>query len=100
MTAVNWTNISDLGQIPSAVNTASGGSFWAGMLYMIWAILIMLTLAYGFELAIVISSFASLIISLLLVYSGLLAWEHALVFVGIIVIMFLYIIWSSSKVKN
>jgi hypothetical protein len=97
--AINWSNISDFGQIPAAANTATNGSFWVGILYMIWVILILLTIAYGFEVAIVVSSFAALIIGLLMVYAGLVAWEWIMTFVGILIFMFLYIIWSSNKGK-
>ena len=100
MTAINWSNVTDLTQLPAQANIASGGSFWVGMLFMIWIILIMLTLAYGFELALIASSFAGLIIGLLMVYADLVAWEYVLVFVGVIVITFFYIIWSSSKVRT
>jgi len=98
-TPINWTNITDFGQIPAAANTATGGSFWVGILYMIWVILILLTIAYGFEVAIVVSSFAALIIGLLMVYADLVAWQWITTFIGILLFMFLYIIWSSNKGK-
>lgn len=100
MATINWSNVTDFGQVPAAANTASGGSFWVGMLYMVWIILLMLMVGYGFEVAMIVSSFVALIIGLLLVYSGLVAWQWILTFVGILVFMFLYIIWSSSKVRH
>lgn len=98
-TPINWSNISDLGQLPAAANTATSGSFWVGILYMIWIILLLLTIAYGFEVAIIVSSFAALILGLLMVYGGLVAWEWITTFVGILIFMFLYIIWSGQKGK-
>lgn len=100
MAQINWSNVTDFGDIPAAANTASGGSFWVGMLYMIWIILIFLTIGYGFEVAMIVSSFAALVLGLLLVYAGLVAWEWVITFVGILIFMFLYVIWSSSKVRN
>ena len=99
MAEINWSNITDFGQIPAAANTASNGSFWVGMLYMIWIILIFLMIGYGFEVAIVVSSFVGLILGLLLAYTGLIAWTWVLTFVGILVFSFLYIIWSTNKGK-
>jgi|TARA_Y100000310_G_scaffold113968_1_gene112405 hypothetical protein len=99
MAAINWSNITDLGQIPAAANTASDGSFWVGMLYMVWIILLMLTIGYGFEVAILVSSFAALVIGLLLVYAGLVAWEWIIVFVGVLLVMFFYIIWSRPRTR-
>jgi hypothetical protein len=100
MTAINWSNITDFGQIPAQANVATDGSFWVGMLYMIWIILIMLTLSWGFEVAIIVSSFVGLVLGLLLVYADLIAWSWVLVFVAVLVFMFLYIIWSSKKSRQ
>ena len=73
MVGVNWTNITDFGQLPAAANEASGGSFWVGMLFMMWIIMMLLMISYGFEVAIVTASFVFLIISVLMVYAGILA---------------------------
>lgn len=100
MTAINWSNITDFAQIPGAANTASDGSFWVGMLYMVWVILILLLLAFGWEVALVVASFVGLILAVLLVYAELIAWEWATTFVGILLFMFLYIIWSSKKTRT
>ena len=92
--------MSDFGQLPSLANTASNGWFWAGMWYMIYIILILLFVGYGFEVAIVAASFVSMLIGIILVYAGLMAWEHMIVSVAILLFIFLYIIWSSSKGSN
>lgn len=97
MANINWSNVTDLGQVPAQANVASGGSFWVGMLYMMWIILIMLTLGFGFEVAILVSSFAMLVIGILMVYAGLVAWQWVTTFVGVLVFMFLYIVWSGNK---
>lgn len=94
MTAINWTNVTDFGQLPSQANVATGGLFWTGILYMLWIILILVLVGYGFEVAITISSFLGMIIALLLVYSGLVAWYHLVTFVSIILFMILYISWQ------
>jgi hypothetical protein len=96
---VNWSNITDFAQIPQAANTASGGSFWVGMLYMIWIILILLMIGWGFEAAMLVASFLSLIIGLLLVYADLVAWGWVATFAGVIVVMILYITWNSGREK-
>lgn len=98
--AINWSNVTDFGQIPGEANTASGGSFWLGMFYMIWVILIFLFVGYGFEVAIIVASFLTIIIGLLLVYADLMAWQHLISVVAVELFMFLYIIWSSSKIRT
>jgi hypothetical protein len=99
MVSINWSNITDFGQIPAAANDASGGSFWVSMLYMMWLIMILVLISYGFEVAIVTASFVFLIVSIIMVYANLLAWEFTLTFAGVLLFMFLYIIWSSPKGK-
>ena len=99
MANINWTNITGFEEIPAQANVASGGSFWVGMFYMLWVILILLTIAFGFEVALLTSSFIMLVLGLLIVYAGLMAWEHLLTMVGVLLFMFLYIIWSSPKTK-
>ena len=94
---INWTNMTDFGSLPSLANDASGGTFWVGMLQMIWIILILLLIGYGFEIAIVTASFLALIIAFFLVYADLVAWGYLVQFAGILLFMFLYIIWSGSK---
>lgn len=100
MEAINWSNVTDLGQTPGQANVASGGSFWVGMLYMIWIILILIFIGYGFEVSILAASFICLILGLLLVYGGLVAWEYLITFLAVLLFMFLYIIWSSKKTRQ
>lgn len=100
MVAINWSNITDFGRLPAEANTASGGTFWVGMFYMMWVILILISISFGFEVSIVISSFLMLVLGLIMVYAGLVAWQYLLTMVGVLLFMFLYIIWSSSKIKT
>ena len=97
---VNWTNVTDFGQLPSVANTASGGVFWAGMLEMVWIILILVLIGYGFEVAFVTATFLALIISFFLVYAELVSWGFIVQFAGILLFMFLYIVWSGRKDRS
>lgn len=94
MTQINWTNFTDLGDLPSLANTASGGTFWSGMLYMLFIIMILVLVGYGFEVSLMISSFIALIIGLLLVYSDLIGWFSIIPFVAVILFLVLYISWN------
>jgi hypothetical protein len=95
--AINWSNVTDLGQLPSEANTATGGHFWLGMLFMIWAVMVMIMIGYGLEVALLTASFAGLIIGLLLSYAGLVSFNYVLVFVGILIVMFLYIVFNKRS---
>ncbi len=100
MTAINWSNVTDFGQLPQLANIASNNSFWVGMLYMVWIVVMLMMIFYGFEVAILVSSFLALIIGTFLVYADLVSWTYLMTFVGVILAMFLYIIWSGKKTTN
>ena len=97
MTEINWSNVTDFGTLPSQANIATGGLFWPGVLHLIWIVLLLLMIGYGFEVALLVSSFLALIISFMLVYSGLAPWGFVAEFAGIILFLFLYILWSGRK---
>ena len=100
MTVVNWTNVTDMGDLPGVANTATGGAFWVGMLQMIWIILIFVLIGFGFEVAITTASFLALIITIFLVYADLVSWAYLVQFAGILLFMFLYITWSGRKDRS
>lgn len=98
MTAINWTNVTDFGQIPQLANTSTNGTFWVGMLYMLFVILLLIFLTMvELEDALIGSSFISLMLGLLLTYADLVNWTYILVFVAILCLMFLYKTWNSGK---
>ena len=41
MAMINWTNVTDLVSLGSAANTSSDGTFWVGLLFAIWLILLL-----------------------------------------------------------
>lgn len=101
MPTINWSNVTDMSQLPAQANVATGGSFWIGMLYMIFVILLIILSSFGFEVALMTSSFLALILSLLLVYAGLVSWTSTtLVFLGIILTMIVYVLWSNPKYRE
>lgn len=100
MSVINWTNVTDFSQLPAQANSASSGTFWTGILYMLWIIMMLIMIYWGWEAAIMVSSFLALVIGLFLVYADLVNWYYILTFVGIELIMFLYIIWLSPKIRQ
>jgi hypothetical protein len=97
MAVINWTNVTAFEQIPSQANVATNGGFWVGMLYMVWVILILMMLVFGWEIALLVASFVSLVLGLFLAYTGLISWGYAMFFAGMIFFMFLYITYTKEK---
>lgn len=97
MTAIiNWSNVTDLSQVPSQANVAMDGGFWVGMLFMLWIIMIILSHNFGLEASLLMSSFLAFILGMLLSYADLMAWQWNLVFVAVIFFMFLYITYNKK----
>jgi len=97
MTGTNWSNITDFAQIPAEANNNSGGSFWVSVLFMLWIIIMMALIGYGFVTALVTSSFIALILGIILLYAGLISLKFVLVFAGILLFMFLYIMFLEKE---
>jgi hypothetical protein len=98
MAYINWSNITGLEQIPAQANVVVPG-FWTAMLYMIFIILVILTIFYGLETSLLISSFLCMILGIFLVYAGLMSWTYLMVFPAIILFMFMYITWQTGKTR-
>jgi len=92
--AINWSNVTDAGTFASLPNQTTGGWFWTAMLWMIYAILLISMLPMGFEAAILGSAFACLMIGIILVYLSLVSWTWVVMFAGIIIAMFIWIMYE------
>ena len=88
------TGIGAMLKIP---NTVTGGWFWLGMQILIFVVLTINLLGFGFETAILTAAFISLISGMLLVYMELLSWQWLMFFLGIIIFIFIYIIWNNRR---
>lgn len=96
--AINWTNVTTWTDILKTANTNSSGWFWVFILYGIFFIALLLMSSWGFETALLASSFIGFVLGLFFAYMGLIAWTWVLVFVGLILVMILYVVWTNDKV--
>ena len=92
----HFANVTDFGDLIALPNQ-SQSHFWLGMLVMIFGVLVMSFLAYGFEVAVITAAFMTLILGMMLVYLGLVAWQWLMMFLGVILFMIFYITWNSRK---
>ena len=95
--AINWTNVTNWGQVLETANTNSGSWFWTLIMYGIFIAVLLIFSAWSFEVALLVASFVGLILGLFLVYAGLVNWTWLLTFVGILLFTILYISWTSKK---
>ena len=95
--SVNWTNITTAAGLLAEANTQTEGWFWLGILGVVYAVMAISMIGFGFYPAILASSFAALIFGLLLAYSGLIGWVWVAAIVGIMVLTFIWIGFSSNR---
>jgi len=92
-----FANMTNLGEMLKIPNSVTGGWFWLGMQVLIFIVLMVSFLGYGFETAILAAGFISLISGMFLVYMELLSWQWLMFFLGVILLMFIYITWNNRK---
>jgi hypothetical protein len=97
ITTVNWSNVTSMDQLPATANSVSGGAFWTSILYMVWVIVLLVSMTWGFEIALIASSFICLVLGIFLVYAGLVAWQWCMTFAAILLFTFLYITWTTRQ---
>jgi hypothetical protein len=94
---VNWTNVTTPEQMLAIPNSTTNGAFWLTVTFLIWVVLNIVFQSFGFEVALLASSFIALVIALFLSYMGLVAFGWVLFFLGILLFTIIYIIWSSNR---
>ena len=95
--AVNWTNVTDVQGIINAPNETTGGYFWLVVLFLVWVVLLIGLSWAGIEVALLVAGFIAIVISLMMVYMNVIAFEWSLFFIGLEIFLILYVVWSSSK---
>lgn len=94
-TGTNWSAVNNLQDLLGVANTNAGGWFWTGITIMIYFVLSLSLITFGWEASFLTSAFVCFLISLFLAYIGLASWWLVGGFVGIIVSLIIYIIWSN-----
>jgi len=92
--ATNWSNVTSPETFLQVANDNTGGWFWVSILAMITIVSLISMLPFGFEAAVLGSAFAGLMLGMLLAYMGLVGWTWVVMYVGIIVAMILWIMYS------
>ena len=93
----NWSGVDTPQEFLAMPNSSTGGYFWAGINLMTFLVLfITLSLPFGWEAGMLSAGFISLMMALFLAYLDLVAWWIVGTFIGLLLLMFVYIIWSSK----
>lgn len=96
-TPTNWTNVSTLGDILQVANANTENWFWTAILYTFWFVALITLSNFGWEVGVMTASFLAILVGLILVYLNLIGWIWLLFFVGVLLVMFIYSVWSSDR---
>lgn len=93
----NWSAIDSLQVLLFEVNTFA--PFWTGILYMIFMVLTITFLPFGFVTAILSGSLLSFFLGLILSYAGLVPWRWTLTLFGLFIATIIYDTLFANKEK-
>lgn len=94
---LNATNISSFDDVLKLANTTTNGTFWTGMFWMLIAIIFMASIAFGFEVAMILTFFAGMIIGMFLLYLGLISFTVFAMTEAILLFVVIYLVYTSNK---
>jgi len=96
-TPTNFSSVTNLQTGLELANTNSGGYFWTSMVMMVFMILFITLLNFGFEASLLSSAFLGFLLAFFLAYIGLVAWWLVGVFVAIMLFTIFYIMWGGRN---
>jgi hypothetical protein len=92
----DWSNATTPENFLKMPNASTNGWFWTGMDIMIFLVLfITISIGAGWEAGILSAGFIGIMMTIFLAYLHLVAFNTAGWFIGIIVIIMIYVIWSN-----
>ena len=96
--APDWTAVNSTVDAIGFANTSTGGYFWFGMNVMV-GLIIFISLAgtFGFEAGLMTGAFVAMMMGFMLVYMDLMSINLLGIFIGILVVMIMYIMWNRQE---
>lgn len=87
MNGTNWTAVNSFPDMIAQANSYS--PFWTMMLFMIWVVLTITFIPFGFEIAIVSGSFLAGVIGLFMVYMNIVSWKWVAGLFSLAIVIFI-----------
>ena len=90
-------NLTSFQNLLNSANTTTDGTFWTGIYWMFIVIVFILSMAFGFEVAVILSMFAGMTVGMFLLYLGLINSITFGVSIATLLFMVVYLIYTSNK---
>lgn len=94
MVSPNMQNITSFVDFFQLANTNTQGWFWAGITVLIFIVILIALLRYGEEVSGITAGFVTFILSLWLTYAGLVAWGVTTFYLGVTLLLLIYVAWT------
>ena len=90
-------NLSTFDQILQQANINTGDTFWIGMYWLVIGVVLISTMAFGFEVAMLFSFFVGTIIGIFLLYLSLITPVMFGISEAVLIFMIIYLVYSSRS---
>lgn len=100
VTASQLTNCSNVNVFEDLIlcsNQSGGGYTFVAINFLVFAVLfVTLSVGFGWEIALLGAGFVGLVLALMFSYMGVMSWAFTSMYVGALIVMIFYIIWSNK----
>lgn len=90
-------NISTFSDLLVSANSTTDGTFWTGIYWMCIVIIFILSMAFSFEIAIILAFFGGFVIGFFLLYLGLINILTFGISEAVLIFVVIYLMYSSNK---
>lgn len=91
----NMSAINSPVDLLTVTNSNANGWLFFALNSMLFFIMFLSMLSFGLETSLLASAFVTLVLAILFSYMGLMAWNLVGIWVGVIILTFIYLMWNS-----
>lgn len=94
---VGYENVTTVLGLLQSANNQTAGWFWFAMLFMVFIVIVLSSLYFGFEIATIGATFVMIIVSMLMWYGHFISFWQVGIFIAVFFLMIVYSYMTSYK---
>ena len=95
--STDWSNVTSIGSLLAKANDNTNGTFFTGIYWMLIAIVFLSSIAFGFEISLLLTFFFGLVLGIFLLYAGLISTVVFGITEGALMVIIVYLIYTSNR---
>jgi hypothetical protein len=95
--STDWSNVTSISNLLAKANDNTSGTFFAGIYWMLIVIVFFSSVAFGFEIALLLTFFFGLVLGLFMLYAGLISTVLFGITEGALMLIIVYLIYTSNR---